>query len=185
MDIWEEQIKNTVYHEVGHWIAVKEFGFECQKIKLGAVIENDRFFLNSGAVLTFYNPSLRTLDEVLKYLEERAVVGVSGINCQIIALGTEVKTASERYGSGDLEKARELSFIYNGMKHPEEESNELREEYNNEFIMKAFIKSKEIIDKNLNKIVLISERIISMIDEKKSHYDISVSQINKWYSESE
>ncbi|HFP9269758.1 TPA: hypothetical protein ACHOYZ_005891, partial [Klebsiella michiganensis] len=143
MKIWEEQVKNAVYHELGHWIASKQLGYQCQGIKLVLGSDGNRYYITDANVHTLYHPSLRTFDDILKYLTERAVIGVSGVNCQSILLDVNMSKAIKEYGSGDYEKAMELSLIYRGVKYPEDQSEETENEQRREFMMDAFIKSKE------------------------------------------
>ncbi|QCD02232.1 hypothetical protein E7703_14150 [Citrobacter portucalensis] len=182
MKIWEEQVKNTVYHELGHWIASKQLGYQCQGIKLVLGDDGNRYYLTEANVHTLYHPSLRTFDDILKYLSERAVIGLSGVSCQSILLDVDMGKAIKEYGSGDFEKAQELSLIYRGVQYPEDQSEETENKQRGEFMMNAFIKSREIIINNKHRIISMSESIISMIAIDKITYEINVTQLNELYS---
>jgi len=182
MKIWEEQVKNTVYHELGHWIASKQLGYQCQGIKLVLGNDGNRCYLTEAHAHTLYHPSLRTFDDIHKYLSERAVIGLSGVSCQSILLDVDIEKAIKEYGSGDLEKAMELSLIYRGMKYPEDQSEVTEKIQRNEFIMDAFAKSRNIIIYNKQRIISMSDDIISMISTGDITYMFDITQLNQLYS---
>ncbi len=180
MNVWEEQIKHCVYHEVGHWVTAKHLGFETGSIELGLAIKDGKLQAVKGRTHILYHPSLPTLTDLMKYISERAIIGLSGVNCQCILLGIKIKVAIDIFGSEDYEKAQELSLIYRGVKYPNDQSYDSEHRQRNEFIMDALTSSKKIIEEMKGGIQKISESILHTINNTEGDYCFLSSKLDEW-----
>nr|WP_306804820.1 hypothetical protein [Providencia sp. PROV195] len=182
MKVWEEQIKNCIYHEVGHWIVAKCLDFETASISLELEIKDKVLQVKNARTHILYHPSLPSLSNVMKYILERSTVGLSGIMCQHILLNVDIKKAIEVFGSEDYEKAQELSLIYRGVKYPNDQSYTSENKQRGELILEAFTLSNEIINKKIDEIKIVSECIWHEINNAEGKFDFSSSQLDGWYA---
>lgn len=180
MEVWKEQIKHCVYHEVGHWIVARHLGFESVSIDLELAIKGRKLQVVKGRTYILYHPSLSTLADLMKYISERAIVGLSGVNCQCILLNINIKEAIDMFGSEDYEKAQELSLIYRGVKYPNDQSHDSELAQRNEFMTEALVSSKKIIEEMDGEIKRVSESILHKINNTEGKYCFPLSQLDEW-----
>lgn len=71
----KRQIKEVVYHELGHWIVAREVGFDIGKIVIELIDKRGYLPNHRASSEAFPSPSLKQVDDIKRYIIDRGGSG--------------------------------------------------------------------------------------------------------------
>ncbi|HEJ9486079.1 TPA: hypothetical protein SMM93_001469 [Proteus mirabilis] len=180
----KRQIKEVVYHELGHWVVAREVGFDVGSIFIKLIDEVGYLPNHRGVSHAYPSPSLKQIEDVKRYIVDRGAVASAGVACQIHFLGGDEREVFDRFGEGDLMKIEELSLIYRGIIHPNETNTELEKEQRHEYIILVWETALKIIADKEDALKHAVATLSNLIKEDNVEYEFKVDDLSELFSSS-
>ncbi|MBS0368910.1 MAG: hypothetical protein JSS57_06905 [Proteobacteria bacterium] len=177
---------DVIKHEVGHWVVAKFLGFRIGDIQI-EILSDRRSLWHTATTKIQPEPDINNLDSLLKYIEDRVCILFAGVISQVLDKpNTNEETAAnllDTCGADDNGKIKDLLFISRGITYSGSilESNKI--DHINAIQSQYWKKANELVRKNANTILFISEKIASVVDSRNKRYLFRQEELSSWFSD--
>lgn len=152
-------------HELGHWFAAKEFGFNEDYIRILLRYGYDGKIYHDAYAKSYPIADLSDLDSTYTYLTRRIISLQSGVVSEFMNSSTgevdisAVEKAIKDTASNDYKQINELVYIARGIKFSGEISKKREQEQIQLVLDECWCKAVEIIYANISKITYMSRKM--------------------------
>lgn len=178
-----DKLAKTLRHELGHWVAAKQFGFGVGNISI-RFIPLTRFECE-GSALIFPDKAITTISEMVEYSRARVTILYAGViagsieldaNTQKFIINDNALQADyDHLGRSDNQKAIEHCYILKNILHPDETpfEGELK------VVKECAEEAEKFVNSKIDLIHNVAHRLIGYNNNKMEDFVIPPEDIQK------
>jgi hypothetical protein len=183
---FHEYRSRVIRHELGHWIVARMLGFDVGGISIEILAGSHGSLGHQGSAKLFPLPAFSTLEDVLRYTEDRIAILFAGVAAQamfetgIDAAGIDALMATD--GSVDRSNIQELLHIARAIAHPGSRTRDNEPEQINAIGERCWRRACEMLETHRTRISAMATHLRKETVARNVEYTFTAEQLDAWWS---